>query len=1131
MRERLGKSDYRFIAICLALLAGTIWFSTGNFYRAFPEASIDFRVSREDALETAGRFLAEQGLNVAGYRQAARFDFDDEAKTFLEREAGLEQANRMMGTRLHLWRWAYRWFRPQQKEEFSVEITPKGELAGFEHQIPEDAARPNATAEQARTLAENFLRSKMQRDPAALDFVEASDQTRPHRVDRQFTWKERDFNLHDATSRLEVTILGNEVGGFKEYLKIPDQWKRDYERLRSKNEVAQTVDSAVMVVLILGLVVTIVMRVQRQDVKWRRAAVVGLVGIVLGFCSQLNEFPLHEFGYPTTDSYGSFLSRQFLNALLTALGAGGLLFVLAAGAEPLYREMFGDKVSLANLFRPRGLRTKRFLLGAILGITLTGIFIAYQTAFYIVAYRYGAWSPADVPYTDLLNTRFPWLFVLFGGFLPAVSEEFLFRMFAIPFLRKVTRSVAAAVVLAGFIWGFGHAGYPQQPFYIRGVEVGIGGVALGIIMLRFGILPTLVWHYSVDAMYSAMLLVRSHSLYFKLSGAVAAGIMVLPVLVALAAYWRRGGFEPETGLLNGDEAAAPEPLAAPAPEQAPYPEGAPPPSERPEPEPATIAYQPLSRRVKLVAAGVAAVCLASLLIPVSRFGESPNFQLAAGQAHAAADAFLKTQNLDPGAFQHVTYPAVHWGGEDSLAGKYFLERQPVSAASALFERNRPVQHWLTRYFKSLDQEEMTVSVHPETAKMLGFGHTVPEERPGADITADRAREIASVFAKDQGLDVSSMDLKESSSEKKKARRDYTLVWEAPAGDPRNVDEARYRVQIGIAGDAVVSARRFWKVPETFSRSREQQNALSIVVLVVRIAAMAGAIVYALWLLVQSIRQRLVPWRAAIRLAVPAALLFPVGPLLSLNLMLKDYNTAIPLATYQAMTYVVLLMSLVFGFLFMAGASALVTTFYKEGVAALRAGNRRLMGPDAVLAVLVAAALAVFLNQIDGLLTTRFHAQALFNIGSPDIIASASPAVAAVADALRSVLFRGAALGLAALLVYQVSRRWLLAAILLVALFAGLPGEIRTPGEFFLYYGAAAAAGACAVAWCWWMARRNYLAYALVLWVLALRAPMMQLFSNGNPALQIQGWALAAVLVLSMVWAVAPALGRRVASAG
>src|SRR5947208_2643935 len=234
-----------------------------------------------------------------------------------------------------------------------------------------------------------------------------------------------------------------------------------------------------------------------------------------------------------------------------------------------------------------GLRTKRFFLGTILGITLTGIFIAYQTGFYIVAYRYGAWSPADVPYSDLLNTKFPWAFVLFGGFFPAVSEEFLFRMFAIPFVHKLARNWVIALIAAGFIWGFGHAAYPQQPFYIRGVEVGIGGVALGIIMLRWGILPTLVWHYSVDAMYSAMLLLRSQSLYFRLSGAASAGIVLLPIVVALIASWRRGGFETEEGLLNADDSSgeAPQP-PEPAPESA---------------APAASKWRPLTTRARLAA--------------------------------------------------------------------------------------------------------------------------------------------------------------------------------------------------------------------------------------------------------------------------------------------------------------------------------------------------------------------------------------------------------------------------------------------------------------------------------------------------------------------------------------------------
>src|SRR4051794_29963963 len=149
MKQRLNAADYRFIAICALLLAATVWFSAGNFYRAFPEASIDFKVNRDQAQVLASNFLASQHYQVDGYRQAAQFAYDDEAKTFLEREAGLERANRIMGSRVRLWKWGYRWFRPLQKEEYSVAITPRGELAGFEHELPEDAARPAATAEEA----------------------------------------------------------------------------------------------------------------------------------------------------------------------------------------------------------------------------------------------------------------------------------------------------------------------------------------------------------------------------------------------------------------------------------------------------------------------------------------------------------------------------------------------------------------------------------------------------------------------------------------------------------------------------------------------------------------------------------------------------------------------------------------------------------------------------------------------------------------------------------------------------------------------------------------------------------------------------------------------------------------------
>ena len=133
---------------------------------------------------------------------------------------------------------------------------------------------------------------------------------------------------------------------------MPDQWTRDYQRLRSKNEVASTVDTAVTVGLLVGLVVVIVIRVRRHDVRWHRAAFIGMAAMALSFCAYLNQLPLQEFDYPTTDSYSSFMARQLLNGIFAALGAGGFLFILTAGAEPLYREAYGSQISLGNLFRP-----------------------------------------------------------------------------------------------------------------------------------------------------------------------------------------------------------------------------------------------------------------------------------------------------------------------------------------------------------------------------------------------------------------------------------------------------------------------------------------------------------------------------------------------------------------------------------------------------------------------------------------------------------------------------------------------------------------------------------------------------------------------------------------------------------
>jgi len=203
----------------------------------------------------------------------------------------------------------------------------------------------------------------------------------------------------------------------------------------------------------------------------------------------------------------------------------------------LYRERLPQHLAIPRLWTRKALSSKRVFLSLVLGYALVPLFIAYQVVFYLATRGFGVWAPAEVPYDEMLSSALPWVAVLFAGFYPALSEEFLSRAFSIPFLQRIVRSRVFAIVLAGVIWGFGHATYPQQPFYIRGLEVGLVGIACGLLMERFGLLPLLIWHYTVDAVYTAALLFGSGNTYYIVSAALSSLIFVVP-LIGFAVTWR-----------------------------------------------------------------------------------------------------------------------------------------------------------------------------------------------------------------------------------------------------------------------------------------------------------------------------------------------------------------------------------------------------------------------------------------------------------------------------------------------------------------------------------------------------------------------------------------------------------------
>jgi membrane protease YdiL (CAAX protease family) len=1090
MPDAMRAKDHRLILICLLVCAASLWIGIRYFYRAFPEASIQFNVDKESSAPIARGFLATQGISVDGFRHASAFLYDDETKVFLERQLGLKKANSLMGSEVKLWRWGHRWFRPVQKEEVRVEVTTRGEIASFLHTIAEDAPGADLPADAARSLAESFLFLEIGRPINELEFIDVQSQRRTARTDHVFTWQVRGADYAGADSRISVTIQGNRVDGFRDYLKIPEEWSRDYARLRSLNEGTSEVDLFFFVLLGVGMLVTLGRNVRLQNVRWSTALTFGAICFALQFLSSLNEFPLAEYGFDTTDSYAGFLGMTVLSATLEALAFGSIIALLTACVEPVYRQTCPKHISIPNILSWRALRTRSFFRATLVGISLTFFFVAYEIGFYLLANKLGAWSPAEVPYTNLLNTHFPWVFVLLGGFFPAVSEEWMFRAFSIPFLQKIMRRRWIGAVLAAFIWGFGHANYPNQPFYIRGVEVGLVGLVLAWAMFRFGILAPLIAHYSIDAFYSAFLLLRSGNTYLTVAGALTAGISLIPLMVAAGAYVVTRRFHPDENVSNQQEGFPAQPDAS---------------SQDSAVEIARI-YTPLSRKAWWAAGAMLALGLLSFSLRAPRFGSTAEFHLTSTQAAQSARRFLAARQFSVDHYFQETQPISR---AEPYAVQYIYTTGGVAALNGIYEKLALALVWRTRFYQPLQKEEFRVDVNPTDGRVVAFEHSLAEDAPGADLREPDARTIAMSFLKDENLDLSRFELQETRSEKLERRRDTTLVWQALASAPGAVGESRLRVLISVVGDKVGVWRDYIKVPEEWKRIRDRENLYAIAAMAVRGIFLAALFSAALVSLVRSIRRGIIRWRLVAWIAALAMLIESLDMINSIPAFRFRYDT-------QVLPHVFMLSGFVEAMLLLTGiglaaafAASLIMSCYADAPAVLQRKHRSIWGHDAVLAA--AATLGAFLVLQWWAALLQYHASrfalAPF-LSLPAGLGSYVPLISGIREVSLSALLYSAVLAFGVSLWKRLaSRLWLRALLIAGLLGSFFPLTARRFSEVILDAASSALLVVLAALLILIFLRNNYPAYVFSTATLSVAHVSLSWLNQGNPGLVFQGCLL------------------------
>ncbi|MBM3328149.1 MAG: CPBP family intramembrane metalloprotease [Calditrichaeota bacterium] len=925
------RSNRNFILVFGVVAVLFLIYGVVNFHEAFPEIGIDFKVPREEAVTLAEQFLQGRGVDLTGYRRIALFNYAGGTKVYLERELGVPQLVSLAQDTIDVWHWRVRFYKTLQKLEYSVYVDPSGRITGFQRKLEENAAGPTLDSLAARALAEAFIIGPMGVDLAKWDPASTGFEDRPARRDWSFEYELRGFKAKEAPYRMRVQVQGAEVGYFQRHLRVPDEWWREWENQRSQNTLYQTIDEVLAFLTMVLIFIFFLRHIKAGQITWRFAIYLAGALTVALFLAGFNTLPLSYGWYETTDSFGAHVGEQLLFSLLGGLVQGLQLLLLIGAGEWLYRQYHPGKLYLPALFTKRGFQSREMFQATLVGYLMAAFHIGFVVLFYVVGKGLGFWAPADVKYSNAVSTAIPWIYPLAISMMAALSEEFWFRLWGVHFFKKWTHSTALGVIIPAFIWGFLHSVYPQQPGFVRGIEVGLIGIVAGVVMLRFGIWATLTWHFVIDAIFIGLFLFQSSNAYFWISGLIVVGVLAIPAIVAVVVYLRRHALAPVDDLLNQAIETPPrrKELEAPAAEEA---------IAEPTRDRSAVHYQGLSPAAVKWATIVGVIGLLLMVAgPAPReFGDK--FKPTVDRVKAielATAALVERYRIDPDTLLiSARLPASDDDGPDSRSSiqsnsqlSYVKRHGTLDDAERIFLSDDGVGRysWSVVFKREKNAEWYSASVRILDGRVI-LHHILPDSAAGPIWPVDSARTLAQAAFEREFPDHANWHILEENSHKLPNRLDWNFTYETlnPV-----VGEAHFRANVSVRGSEVISGGKWLKVPETWERHEEKRGIGKVVLAALLAVIIIGALVYAIAAFGRRFKRQEIEWRTATWFGVATALLALVAMVNGWADIWSDYRTSIPVATFLTTRIATLLVGLLLGAFLTIPVIALVEALIRE----------------------------------------------------------------------------------------------------------------------------------------------------------------------------------------------------------
>ena len=800
------------------------------FPRAVPLVSLEQNLTRDAALVRADSFFRAHSLAPASARRAVHFEGNDSLRTFVELAAGgADSFNALVrGRDIAPFTWTVRAFTPRDPREARVEFAPDGRVIGFSQTLAEGDRRPTVAPDSGQRLAEQALGAWINDRAERWKLVSSSYETRKTsgRVDRTYTYERTDRRVGSAPVRAEVVVAGNAAAKVRQYVDVPESFRRRYGEMRSANDLLALIAGLGALAIAIAGIVFVNRASRTASVRWRPAMFVGGVIGVLTVGAGLNEMSAGWYSYDSALSPTAFQARIAFLALLAG-GLTGLLTALTlAAAELATRLAFPWQLDWWKLWRYRGTRDVASRVAS--GYAVATIGFAYVALFYLVTRSVlGWWVPSEMlDNPNLIATPMPWLSGIAISLNAGVWEETLFRALPLSLLSMWVGQrpgrrwwMAAGVIATALTFGFAHSNYPSWPAYSRGVEIFVDACFWAVLVINFGVLVTVVAHFVYDLVLFGLFATSGNGAEYRVSAAIILVALLAPALAVAWRWARQRGFTtaPDDARFAAWTVAAPVEEAVVAPVA--HPAG------------------PLTVRARRIAIAAALVAAAAALIRPTVPTLGPQFTADRAHVLSTADSVVRARGADPAGWRRLTSTGV-----DTLAQwpRFLRAHALIPRAQRFASSYVPPTWWVVRYVHTAGSaadraEEWRVRLWPD-GRPLDSRHIIADATAWGTTPPDSVRRVALAALTRAGIPVQTLREVEFKETARPARRDVTVTYTDTA--VVLPDGAVARAWVTVAGDEPLVVRRGVELPEAFLRADRERRSTEAL-----IAALCGLVLF------------------------------------------------------------------------------------------------------------------------------------------------------------------------------------------------------------------------------------------------------------------------------------------------